>query len=467
MRAPFDSLTLAQGRQGSAPAAGGGTLLSSEQARALADRVLKLSTADETRVNITSEWSGNTRFADSSITTSGGITNVTVRVTATVGRRRASATTNVLDDQSLKRTVDLAISLARLSPEDPELMPELGPQTYPSIRGFVERTADLDPEVRNAAVKRAVDAATAAGKPAGAVFTAGFIEANANAVAVATSKGLFAYHQNTDASFSMTSRTPDGTGSGWAASGARDWNRIDPASIGRIAAQKAVASRNPQAIPPGLYTAVLEPQAVNDLVPLLSNALSARSADEGRSAFSKPGGGNRIGEKVVDERVTLYSDPADPLLLGRPFDGDGLPVGRTVWIDKGVLKNLAYSRFWAQKQGVQPIPLTGGLALTGGTKPTDEIIAGCERGILVTHFFYIRALDPRTVLQTGLTRDGVFLIEKGKITRALKNFRWNESPLLMLNRLEDIGRSELTEAGQLMPALRIRDFNFASSSDAV
>jgi predicted Zn-dependent protease len=453
--------------QNPGPAAGGGTLLSREQARALADRVLKLSTADETRVNITSEWSGNTRFADSSISTSGGVTNVTVRVTATVGRRRASATTNVLDDQSLKRTVDLAISLARLSPEDPELMPELGPQTYSSIRAFVERTADLDPEVRNAAVKRAVDAATAAGKPAGAVFTAGFILANANAVAVATSKGLFAYHQNTDAHFSMTSRTPDGTGSGWAGGGARDWSRIDPAAIGRIAAQKAVASRSPQAIPPGLYTAVLEPQAVNDLVPLLSNALNGRNADEGRSAFSKPGGGNRIGEKVVDERVTLYSDPADPLLLGRPFDAEGLPVGRTVWIEKGVLKNLAYSRFWAQKQGVQPIPQGGGLVLTGGTKPTGEIIAGCERGILVTHFFYIRALEPRTVLQTGLTRDGVFLIEKGKITRALKNFRWNESPLLMLNRLEDIGRSELTEAGQMMPALRIRDFNFASASDAV
>ena len=453
--------------QNPGPAAGGGTLLSRDQARALADRVLKMSTADETRVNITSEWSGNTRFADSSISTSGGVTNVTVRVTATVGRRRASATTNVLDDQSLKRTVDLAISLARLSPEDPELMPELGPQTYPSIRAFVERTADLDPEVRNAAVKRAVDAATAAGKPAGTVFTAGFLLANANAVAVATSKGLFAYHQNTDANFSMTSRTPDGTGSGWAGSGARDWSRIDPAAIGRIAAQKAVASRDPQSIAPGLYTAVLEPQAVNDLVPLLSGALNARNADEGRSPFSKPGGGNRIGEKVVDERVTLFSDPSDPLLLGRPFDADGLPVGRTVWIEKGVLKNLAYSRFWAQKQGVQPIPQGGGLALTGGTKTTEEVIAGCERGILVTHFFYIRALDPRTVLQTGLTRDGVFLIEKGKITRALKNFRWNESPLLMLNRLEDIGRSELTEAGQMMPALRIRDFNFASSSDAV
>ncbi len=449
------------------PAAGSGLLLSQSEARALADRVLKLSTADETRVNITSEWSGNTRFADSSITTSGGVTNVSVRVTATVGRRRASATTNVLDDQSLKRTVDLAISLARLSPEDPELMPELGPQTYPAVRAFVERTADLDPEGRNAAVKRAVEAATSAGKPAGTVFTAGFLQANANVTAVATSRGLFAYHQNTDAAFSMTSRTPDGTGSGWAGTGARDWGRIDPAAIGRIAAQKAVASRNPQAIPPGRYTAVLEPQAGNDLVPLLANALNARTADEGRSAFSKPGGGNRVGEKVVDERVTLYSDPADPQLLGRPFDADGLPVERTVWIEKGVLRSLAYSRFWAQKQGVKPRPLAGGLVLTGGTKTTEEVIAGCERGILVTHFFYIRALEPRTVLYTGLTRDGVFLIENGKITRALKNFRWNESPLLMLNRLEEIGRSEATEAGQMMPALRIRDFDFTSSSDAV
>jgi predicted Zn-dependent protease len=144
-------------------------------------------------------------------------------------------------------------------------------------------------------------------------------------------------------------------------------------------------------------------------------------------------------------------------------------VKRIVWIEKGILKNLAYTRFWAQKQGTQPTgaPLVGGLALTGGTKTTEELIASCARGILVTHFFYIRALDPRTVLQTGLTRDGAFLIEQGKITRALKNFRWNESPLLMLSRLEDIGRPEATAAGRLMPALRVRDFNFTSLSDAV
>jgi predicted Zn-dependent protease len=444
-------------------------LLTREQAKTLADRVLAMSTAEQTRVLIVSASSGNTRFADGSITTSGSVTDTTMTVTVAFGKRQASSSTNVLDETALKRTVDLAMQLARLSPEDPELLPELGPQTYQTVNAFVDSTADLDPEARASAVRRTMTAATAAGKPAGQIFTAGFLHATARATAVATSNGLFAYHRTTDADYSVTARTPDGTGSGWAHAGARDWRAIDAAAIGRIAAQKAVASRNPQTIEPGLYTAVLEPHAVNDLIPLLGNALVARNADEGRSPFSKPDGGNRIGEKVADERVSLYSDPMDPRLLGAPFDNQGLPIGRTVWIEKGILKSLAYSRFWAQKQGVRPHgnALAGGLALTGGTKSTEEIIAGCARGILVTHFFYIRALDPRTVLQTGLTRDGTFLIENGTITRALKNFRWNESPLLMLNRLEDIGRAEAVEAGRLMPALRVRDFNFTSLSDAV
>lgn len=446
-----------------------GSLLTRDQAKSLTDRVLAMSSADQTRVNVSSQWSGNTRFADASISTAGAFVDTSVTVTVTFGRRRASATTNVLDDAALKQTVDRAMTLARLSPEDPELMPELGPQTYVAVAAFIERSADLDPESRAAAVKRAVDAATGAGKAAGSVFVAGFLAANAQVMAVATSAGLFAYHRTTDADFSMTVRTPDGTGSGWAHGGARDWGAIDPASIGRIAAQKAVASRNPQTIAAGKYTALLEPQAVNDLIPLLAAALDARSADEGRSPFSKAGGGNRIGERVTDERVTLLSDPRDPSLLGAPFSGEGFPIQPVVWIEKGILRNLVYSRFWAQKQGKRATgaALAGGLRLDGGSKSTEELIAGCERGILVTHFFYIRSLDPRTVLNTGLTRDGTFLIENGKITRSLKNFRWNESPLLMLNRLDDIGRSEPTAAGRMMPALRIRDFDFTSLSDAV
>jgi predicted Zn-dependent protease len=452
-----------------AEAGPGDGLVTREQAKALADRVLSLSTGDQTRVTIRSERDGNTRFADASITTSGGVTNTSLTVTVTVGRRRASASTNVLDEASLKRTVDLAARLARLAPEDPEFMPELGPQTYTTVNAFVERTADLNPEARATAVKRVIDSAAEAGEPAGSIFVAGFLESHTRATAVANSNGLFAYHRTTDADLSVTARTPDGTGSGWASAGSRDWGAVDPGRLGRVAAQKAVASRSPQAIEPGMYTAVLEPQAVTDLIPLLGGALNARNADEGRSAFSKPGGGTRIGEKVADERITLYSDPADPGLLGAPFDNEGLPLRRIVWIEKGILKNLAYTRFWAQKQGVPPTgaALAGGLALVGGTKSTEELIAGCARGVLVTHFFYIRSLDPRTVLQTGLTRDGAFLIENGKLTRPLKNFRWNESPLLMLNRLEDIGRPEPTAAGRLMPALRVSNFNFTSLSDAV
>jgi predicted Zn-dependent protease len=460
-----EDLLMAQG----APGSSGSLLMSEREARRLSDRVLLMTTAlDDVRVTITSEWTGNTRFADASITTSGGIVDTSLTVTVTVGRKRASSTTNALDDEGLKRTVDLAITLAKLAPDDPELMPELGPQTYQPTNAWVERTI-LDPEMRSGAVSRAIDSATAAGRSAGQIFAAGYLETNARATSVATGRGLFAYHRSTDADLSMTARTPDGTGSGWATGGGRDFGLVDPASIGRIAAQKALASRNPQALDPGLYTAVLEPAAVTDLVPLLAGALNARTADEGRSPFSKPAGQTRIGEKVMDERVTLYSDPHDPQLLGRPFDNDGLPLRRVVWVERGILRNLSYSRFWAQKQGRQPTgsPFAGGLALTGGTRTTEEIIAGCQRGILITHFFYIRSLDPRTVLETGLTRDGTFLVENGKITRALKNYRWNESPLLMLNRLEDIGRPVLTTAGRLMPALRVRDFNFSSLSDAV
>jgi predicted Zn-dependent protease len=459
--------------------------LSEAQARALTLRVLSFAKADETRVNVTSGWSGNTRFAGNEITTSGGTTNTTVTVTSTIGKRRASSSTNVLDDESLKRTVDLAERLARLSPEDPEAMPELGPQSYAPVNGYFDRTAELTPETRATAAKRTIDTAEAAGTGDERLFVAGFLQANAGASAVATSRGLFTYHRNSSADLSTTVRTPDATGSGWASAGARDWGLIDPVALGRAAARKAVASRKPSAIEPGLYTVVLEPQAVSDIMPLLIGSFNARANDEGRGTFSKPGGGTKLGEKIADERVTIYSDPADPDLLAQPFDASGFPLRRVVYIENGILKSFSYDRYWAQQKSV---PATtgggggfgggggggggfggggGGLKFVGGSKSTDELIAGTARGILVTHFFYIRFLDQRTVLLTGLTRDGTFLIENGKITRPLKNFRWNESPLFMLNKIDEIGRAERTAAGQVMPALKVRDFNFTSLSDAV
>jgi predicted Zn-dependent protease len=460
--------------------------LTREQAKTLADRVLSFAKADETRVSITSGWSGNTRFAGNEITTSGGTTDTTVTVTSTVAGRRASAQTNILDDESLKRTVAFAESLAKLSPENPEIMPELGPQDYSRVTGYFDATASLTPESRATATRKAIEAAEAAGKAAGNIFVAGFLQANAGANAIATSRGLFAYHRNSSADLSITARTPDGTGSGWSSGGARDWSSLDAAALGRVAAQKAVASRNPKAIEPGLYTVVLEPQAVADIIPLLVGAFNARNNDEGRGTFSKPGGGTKLGEKIADERVTIFSDPADPQLLAQPFAADGTPLRRVVYIENGILRNFSYDRYWAQKQGKTPTAGSGGgfggggggggggfggagggLKFVGGTKSTAEMIAGCDRGILVTHFFYIRFLDPRTVLLTGLTRDGTFLIEKGKITQALKNFRWNESPLFLLNKVEEIGRAEPTSAGQVMPSIRAKDFNFSSLSDAV
>ncbi len=457
-------------------AAAAENLLSAEQAKSLGDRILGMAKADATRVAIDSGWSGNTRFAGGEITTSGESNDATITVVSTIGKRRASASTNVLEDASLRRTVDLAERLAKLSPEDPEIMPDLKAQSYSPVRGFIDATANLSGEARATAAKRVIERASATGKAAGDVFVAGYLEANAGARAIVNSSGLYAYHRSTDVSLSTTVRTPDGTGSGWASAGARNWVAIDPAALGARAAQKAVASRNPTAIEPGMYTVVLEPQAVADLIPGLGGAFNARSADEGRSPFSKKGGGTRRGEKIADERVTIYSDPTDAELLSAPFDGEGLPVQRRVWIENGILKNLTYSRFWAQKSGVQPTGggggfggggFPGGLKMRGGTKSLDELIAGTQRGILVTHFFYIRSLDQRTVMLTGLTRDGTFLIENGKVTKSLKNFRWNESPLFMLNKIEEIGRAEPTAAGQVMPAIRAKDFNFTSLSDAV
>jgi predicted Zn-dependent protease len=457
--------------------------LTREQAKALCDRVLSFAKADETRVNVATGWTGNTRFAGNEITTSGGTTDTNVTVTSTIGKRRASAQTNILDDESLKRTVAFAESLAKLSPEDPEIMSELGPQTYSTINGYFDSSANLSPEIRATATKAAITAAEQTGKAAGNIFVAGFLQSSAGAVAIATSRGLFAYHRTSDADLSVTARTPDGTGSGWASAGEHDWSAIDPSKLGKVAAQKAVASRNPKAIEPGLYTVVLEPHAVAEIMPQLAGAFSARSNDEGRGTFSKQGGGTKLGEKIADERVTIYSDPADPDLLTQPFAADGTPLKRVVYVENGILKNFSYDRYWAKKQGKEATAgggggrgggggggggaASGGLKFAGGTKSTEELIAECQRGILVTHFFYIRFLDQRTILLTGLTRDGTFLIEKGKVTQALKNFRWNESPLFLLSKIEEIGRAERTATGQVMPAIRAKDFNFSSLSDAV
>lgn len=462
----------------------GAPILSRDDAQALAKRVLSFATADSTRVTIRSAARANSRFAVNQISTAGDNFDTVVTVLSTFGKRSATATTNKLDDAALRQLVANSEKLARLSPEDPEAMPELGPQEYADSIGWSDATALLDPVARASAIRTITEPARGAG-----LVSTGYIESRGTALAIANSKGLFAYSRTTEAVLTTTVRTADGQGSGWGGAAHWDWSKIDAKALGATAIQKARASQNAVAIEPGRYTVILEPTAVGNLVQLLMGAMNARSADEGRSFFTKQGGGNKIGMKVMDERVTLVSDPLDPDVGANTFAADGLPLKRTVWIENGVVKNLAYDRFWAAKQGKEANTGGGGggfggggfggggagLKMLGGDQSLEDLIAGTERGILVTRFWYIRPVDPRTVLYTGLTRDGTFLVEKGKITKAVKNFRFNESPVFMLNNLEAMSRvirvsaSESGNTGQaiVVPAIRTREFSFTSLSDAV
>lgn len=444
--------------------------LSRAECEAIAKQVLSFSTADECRVTVDSGTRQNSRFAVNQISTAGDNYNVSVNIRSVFGRKVANVSVNRLDDAALRAAVRNSERIARLAPDDPELMPELGPQTYQDPIVWSDSTASLEPSARADAVRAITEPARAAG-----LISTGYLEAQAGSTGIANSKGLFAYARETASAFTTTVRTPDGTGSGWAGASDNDFRRIDPKVLAERAIDKARRSMNPVGIEPGRYTVVLEPTAVANLVSLISRSVNARSADEGRSFFSKAGGGNKIGEKVVDERVTLVSDPLDPRVPATTFGGDGLPDRAVTWIENGVVKNLAYDRFWAQKTGNEPVSGGGTLSMAGGESSIEEMIASTERGILVTRFWYIRGVDPRTILFTGLTRDGTFLIENGKITRPIKNLRYNESPIFMLNNLQMVGRPERVSGSEsggpgqalMVPPIKARDFNFTSTSDAI
>jgi len=443
-------------------------VMTRDQAQSLIERAVKLSKADEIQVNINGGYAANIRFADNRISTAGGVSTANLNIQSAFGPKHAVVTTNDFTDAGLERAVRQSEALAKLAPDDPENMPALGPQKYENIKTYFDSTANLGPETRAEAARLAIDPC----KSAGDLKAAGFLQTGIGSGAVGNNKGLFAYQSGTSSNYTLTVRTVDGTGSGWAGADHPDWSQVDVKRVAEQAIEKARLSRNPVAIEPGRYTVILEPQAVGDLVQLLAFALGARAADEGRSAFSKQGGGTKVGEKIVDERVTLLSDPADPQLLTNAFDGQGLPAKRQVWIENGILKKLVYGRFWARKKNVEPDAGTNAVKLVGGTQTREDLIKSTQRGILVTRLWYLRPVDPRTVLYTGLTRDGTFLIENGKISKPIKNMRFNESPLFMLNNLEGLGRAERvagTEAGGdvVMPVIKVRDFNFTSLSDAV
>ncbi|SIR22001.1 TldD/PmbA family protein [Maribacter ulvicola] len=432
-----------------------------EEARKILEKALSFSKADTCEINLSGNNSGNIRYARNTVSTSGYSSNQSLAVQSSFGKKSGTATIDEFDDASLEKVVRRAEELAQLSPENPEFMEPLGPQMYDEAVTYSESTANVTPEYR-------AEVASSSIVPADAkdVTAAGFLNDSAGFSAMINSKGLFAYNQSTDVDFTVTMRTNDGTGSGWVKRDFNDVDKFDADEAAKTAIDKAVLSKEAKAIEPGKYTVILEPAASADLLRNMFRSLDARSADEGRSFMSAADGKNKIGEKIVDERVNIYSDPLNPEVPTSTWNGEGQPIKKTSWIENGVVKNLAYDRFWAKEKGVDPVPFPSNAIMTGGDASLEELIKSTKKGILVTRLWYIRSVDPQTLLYTGLTRDGTFYIENGKIKYPVKNFRFNESPIIMLNNLETLGK-QVRINGNLIPYMKVRDFTFTSLSDAV
>lgn len=442
-------------------------ILTEAEAKALLQKVLKYSKADECEINISGEKKGNLRYARNEVSTSGAQTTQNLIVQSSFGKKVGVATTNEFSDEAFEKVVRQSEELAQLAPENPEYVGVLTPQQYKKSSGFFDTTANITPDFRADAVAKSLELSRTQNLAA-----AGFWEDTQGYSAMLNSKKLFAYYPSTDVNFSLTVRTPDGTGSGYVAKGYSDVSKLDIEAATRIAIQKSTGSVGAKALEPGKYTVILEATAAAVLLENIFFNMDARSADEGRSFLSKQGGKTKLGEKIVDERVNIYSDPANLELPSAPWAGDGQPMEKVNWIEKGVVKNMAYSRYWAQKKGVKAVPFPNNMIVAGGTATLEEMIASTKQGILVTKLWYIREVDPQTLLLTGLTRDGTFYIENGKIKHPVKNFRFNESPVIMLNNLETLGKPERvvsTESNQnyMMPPMKIREFTFSSLSDAV
>jgi predicted Zn-dependent protease len=440
-------------------------LLSESKARSLCRKLL---------AHTTGETLSHLRFAGNAFTTSGTREAVTAQITVWIGRRRGSASTTETSDASLKGSVDQAEQLASLSPVDAEYLPSLGPQKYRPVSGYSEATATVSPSKRAKVVNEAISACEKA-----KVIGAGFFQAIGEATAIATSNGNFSYERSSLISLAMTARTPDGGSSGYFLRNHFNVNQFDSQRVAREAIRKAIESQEARPLPAGVYSVILEPQAVADLLgSYLASAFDSRQADEGRGAFSAPGGKTRLGERMFDSRINFYSDPWHPVVPGSQDAQDGLPAKKFFLVRNGVVENLIYSRYWAKKQGREPTagPVNSLLESSASPSSVEDMIRTTDRGLLVGRFWYIRMVDPRTVLLTGLTRDGVWYIENGKVLHPVRNFRFNQSILQMLaqGNVDALGVSERVGGSEgqgrsvgFFPALKLRAFHFTSQSEAV
>ncbi len=443
-------------------------MLSKEEGQRWVEQALAASRADDAMVTLQATEATHLRFARNAPSTSGRQSDHTLTVRSSFGQKSASATVNQLDAATLKEAVERSEQLAKLAPDNPEQMPDLGAQRYAEVAAYDPRlletgAADL---VRGSAL--AVDSARELGLSA-----AGYSEASATASWIGNRRGLLGYHRATEASFSETVRTPAFGGSGWAMGVGNAVSDVDYARCSATAIAKAQSSMKPRPLAPGKYVTILEPSCVASLMQMLMFTMNARSADEGRSFFAEPGGKTKLGQRLFPESVTIRSDPAAALAPGSPWSDSGLPQAPRTWIDRGKVETLFCERFWAQKTGREAIPPASNLLMSGGSGSLDDLIARTPRGVLITSLFYIRFVDPRTLLLTGLTRDGVFWIEGGKISHPVTNFRWNESPIRVLQNVDALTSSlrtsprESAASNVSVPALRVKEFELSSVSDAV
>jgi predicted Zn-dependent protease len=444
-------------------------MLTKEQAQRLTEKVLKLSKFPECNVDVSESEQAFIRFANNGVTTSGFTVIRTVTVASTRDNKTGSTQTTEFDDAALEAAVRRSEEMALLAPPNPERVPPLGPQKYGDYDNWDDRTANARGPEMAPHVKAVIDAAVAK-----RLVAAGFISRSGSAGASANKRGNFVYQRSTDSRMATTVRTPTGTSSGWAGQPAVHIAEINGADLGSRAVDKCLRwAGKPARLEPGKYTVLLEPTAVADLVQVLGffGTFAARSADEGRSFLSKKGGGTHLGDKFFPEIITLRSDPSDRRLPAVIAGPDGLPTRPITWIEKGVVKNLAYDRYWAIKTGNQPTPSGQQLILDGQKGSVGELLKGVERGLLVTRFWYIRSVNPQTVQLTGLTRDGLFLIENGAISHPVINFRFNESPVRLLQNTIALGTPQRARGGEgfgmLAPPLVATDFLFSSISDAI
>ena len=439
-------------------------MLTREEAKKITDKVLGFTTFPDCAVSLNSSETASIRYALNGVTTSGFQVEQSLSVSVTKDGKTGHISLSEFDDKSLRDAVKRAEELSDLTPPNPEFIPGLGPQQYASYDNFVDVTASARSKEMIPAIRAVIEGARAKN-----LVAAGFFERDASVDITANKRGLFAFERSTDSRLSTTIRTPEGSSSGWASSQSPDIMKIDGAAVAASAIGKCDRWRNPKRLDPGKYTVVLEPTAVSDLAQLIG--FNARAAEEGRSYLSKKGGGTHLGEKLFPESITLRTDPFDKRNRALLVDAGGLPAAPVTWIEKGVVKNLSYDRYWAQQTGKQPTPSPSRLILEGGTDSLDALIAGVERGLLVTRFWYLRSVNPQTLQYTGLTRDGLFQIENGKVTSPVVNFRFNESPLRMLRNVVKMGVPVRAQGGEgegmIAPPLVVNDFPFTSISDAV